>query len=77
MHQTFSLFLSPRTGRVAVRPVNRRGQFCQTFFTFKDATLAQQFLDNSKAVKIRGGDSINGTYTMEIVPQAQEQKVSN
>ena len=76
MQQTFLLFRSPRTGCVSVRPINRRGQFCQTFFTFKDEQLAQRFLDNSKAVKVRGGDSINGTYRMEIVPQEQEQEVS-
>ena len=74
MQQTFTLFLSPDTGHVSVRPVNRRGQFCQTFFAFKDETAAQQFLDNAKAVKIRGGASINGTYTMEV-PQEQEVKL--
>lgn len=66
MQQTFLLFLSPRTGHVSVRPINRRGQFCQTFFTFKDEQLAQQLLDKSQAVKVRGGATINGTYQMEI-----------
>ncbi len=75
MQQTFALSRSPRTGRVSVRPVSKGKQACEALFTFASEELAQAFLDNSKAVKIRGGDSINGTYRMEIVPQAQEQEV--
>lgn len=72
MQQTFALTLSPHTGRVSVRPVVNGKQACEALFTFASEELAQAFLDNAKAVKVRGDATINGTYRMEIVPTQQE-----
>lgn len=66
MQQTFALSLSPISGRVSLRPVTGSEIACQALLTFRDERAAQRFLTNSRAVRVCGGETINGTYRMEV-----------
>lgn len=69
--QQFALTLSPQSGRVSLRPVTHGILQCKTFWTFRNEAEAQQFLDKSQAVKVRGGATINGTYAITQKEEAQ------